>query len=46
MQDQDNNFYSGFRELLDLEVMKNYNNAIVRKAFRKIAKPLNCNEIL
>ena len=39
MQDQNNNFYSGLRELLDLEVMKNYNNAIVRKAFKKIAKP-------
>ena len=40
MQDQNNNFYSGLRkELLDLEVMKNYNNAIVRKAFRKITKP-------
>ena len=39
MEDQNNNFYSGLRELLDLEVMKNYNNAIVRKAFKKIAKP-------
>ena len=34
MQNQQNNTYSGFDELLILELMKNYNNAIVEDSIR------------
>ena len=35
MQDQNNNFYSGLRELLDLEVMKTAIMQLLEKPLKK-----------
>ena len=44
MQSENNSEYSGNQELIDIEVMKNYNYSIVKSAFRNIDN--NTSEII
>ena len=44
MQNNKNTDYSGLKELIDIEVMKNYNKSIVNNAIFEIGLPLRFME--